>query len=152
LERKRHSLVDVLAVVCSKGYETPVVESWDGALHLRSSALLHEIIVKRTMASTPSTTADPVAGPLMTPFVPPSFCTSLFGNELGVTCQPGGGMNRASACFPNSPSVSGLGYMSSVYSPAIACPVGWTSETQSLSTVTCCPSLVHNGFTMLGAR
>ncbi|KAF2130113.1 hypothetical protein P153DRAFT_230984 [Dothidotthia symphoricarpi CBS 119687] len=111
---------------------------------------------------TTSSMVQNVAGPLTTPFVAPSYCTSqVVSCEItatsdcerivrDVTCGSDGQASLASACFPGGPQALNLDASAPpfLYSPGIACPVGWTSngvyiDGNMVSTIGCCPSTLH---------
>jgi hypothetical protein len=103
----------------------------------------------------------PAISPLTTRFVPPSYCSMEYNicdiNSYScsfllrdVTCGSDGYPTLASDCFPpvrRFPDISNWGDDIS-YSPAIACPNGWrtmsesftVTETSGSHSVKCCPS------------
>ncbi|KAF1919818.1 hypothetical protein BDU57DRAFT_513113 [Ampelomyces quisqualis] len=96
--------------------------------------------------STPISAMGPL-GPMTTPFLPPESCGTVFYNgyyERDMSCNPAGTPVRDSSCFLSSSSTYPLDFIVT-YSPAIACPIGWTSNKgitnpSGTQIVVCCPS------------
>jgi hypothetical protein len=121
-------------------------------LSLVASALRHRNSFNRPRpeidmaVSTPITPMGPL-GPMTTPFLAPSSCGNIFyydGYERDMSCNPAGTPVRDSSCYLSSSSTYPYPFIVT-YSPAIACPIGWTSNkaaTNAGSTqfVVCCPS------------
>jgi hypothetical protein len=102
--------------------------------------------------------------PLTSRFVPPSYCSREFNNcgfgsgfcnylLRDVTCGSNGRPMLATDCFPpvsRFPDITAWGG-DIAYSPAVACPYGWRtmsdSSTPGVSSgtrvVACCPKYVH---------
>jgi hypothetical protein len=115
-----------------------------------------------------TTTSGPAFSPLTTRFVPPSYCSKEFNNcgfgsglcnylLRDVTCGSDGRPTLATDCFPPAlrfPDITAWGG-DVAYSPAVACPVGWRTMSDSSTpgvslgtrVVACCPGyvLLHNG-------
>lgn len=96
--------------------------------------------------STPTTVMGPL-GPMTTPFLPPQSCGTIYYDtyhERDMSCNARGRPVRDSSCFLSSSSEFVSDFIVT-YSPAIGCPIGWTSNrgvTNAASTqiVVCCPT------------
>ncbi|KAF1829129.1 hypothetical protein BDW02DRAFT_634689 [Decorospora gaudefroyi] len=130
-----------------------------------------DLPIMTSSTSTLTSTSLAAFGPLITPFVPPTYCATALANcaervtsgidscwlELGRDCDPLGSSTYASACYPGGTEplpVYASTYSQILYSPATACPAGWTAWTgwgDGEVTVQCCPTGFTTGVAVSGS-